>query len=167
MRLIFCTYPSLYSAVVLKTLWQIPDIQVVGVVCSTRVLRKDYSTFYGSWRQFVRSGPQYASYLWWITSGYRLLYRLKKRLTFDGLLEQYTAGPILYTDDINQVSAQNYLQDRQADFLLSAHFNQLIAPQTLTLPVVGCLNIHPSLLPDYKGVDPAFTLCLMVQYIRG
>ncbi|MBV5337183.1 MAG: hypothetical protein J0653_04220, partial [Deltaproteobacteria bacterium] len=27
-------------------------------------------------------------------------------------------------------------------------------PELLTLPPHGCLNIHPGLLPQYKGVDP-------------
>ena len=45
---------------------------------------------------------------------------------------------------------------QQADVMLSAHFNQLIKPEVLQIPHLKCLNIHPSLLPKYKGVDPVF-----------
>ena len=40
--------------------------------------------------------------------------------------------------------------------MLSAHFNQLVGSEALALDEMACLNIHPSLLPAYKGVDPAF-----------
>jgi len=40
--------------------------------------------------------------------------------------------------------------------VLSAHFNQLIKEPVLQLPQLAAINIHPSLLPAYKGVDPVF-----------
>ena len=42
------------------------------------------------------------------------------------------------------------------DLLVSAFFNQRLHAPALALPKRGCLNIHPSLLPEAKGVDPVF-----------
>lgn len=40
------------------------------------------------------------------------------------------------------------------DALLVVDFGQLILPPFLDLPRLGCLNIHPSLLPTYRGAAP-------------
>jgi methionyl-tRNA formyltransferase len=46
------------------------------------------------------------------------------------------------------------------DFLVSAFFNQRLHSAALSLSKYGNFNIHPSLLPDAKGVDPVFQ-CLL------
>src|SRR5690606_15106205 len=33
-------------------------------------------------------------------------------------------------------------------------FGQLIPPALLSLPPLGCINLHPSLLPKYRGASP-------------
>ena len=33
-------------------------------------------------------------------------------------------------------------------------FGQLIPPALLQLPPLGCINLHPSLLPKYRGASP-------------
>jgi len=32
----------------------------------------------------------------------------------------------------------------------------LVKPLVMSLARLGCLNVHPSLLPEYKGTDPVF-----------
>ncbi|TNF97855.1 MAG: hypothetical protein EP297_09615, partial [Gammaproteobacteria bacterium] len=49
-----------------------------------------------------------------------------------------------------------FLKNHPAEFMLTAYFNQLIQPQVLNLPGMVCINIHPSLLPHNRGVDPVF-----------
>jgi methionyl-tRNA formyltransferase len=44
--------------------------------------------------------------------------------------------------------------------LSSAFVNQRLNAASLALPARGCLNIHPSLLPEAKGVDPVFQAIL-------
>ncbi len=53
------------------------------------------------------------------------------------------------------------------DYLLSAHFNQLFKTEILTLPTIAALNIHPSLLPAYRGVDPVFYAMLRDEKYLG
>lgn len=38
--------------------------------------------------------------------------------------------------------------------LVSAFFDQRLHESALAAPARGCVNIHPSLLPDFRGVDP-------------
>jgi methionyl-tRNA formyltransferase len=58
--------------------------------------------------------------------------------------------PVLDTADINGPEARAFLQRLGPELLVSAFFNQKI---DTALPA---LNIHPSLLPAFKGVDPVF-----------
>ena len=42
------------------------------------------------------------------------------------------------------------------DLVCVACFNQRFPPALLSLPPLGCLNLHPSLLPKYRGPAPLF-----------
>lgn len=48
------------------------------------------------------------------------------------------------------------LRTFQPDVIAVACFSLLFPPQLLALPRFGCLNLHPSLLPDYRGPEPLF-----------
>lgn len=154
-RLILCTYPSLYSDLVLNKLLDMPEIELVGVVFSSRHGHSRTPHFATGLDHLRRSGIHYAGYLSVLTQLYPLLRRLMGRPTARQRLQQ--AGIAWHTSaDINSDTSVAFLEALKPDWLLSAHFNQLISPRVLSLPTQACLNIHPSLLPDLKGVDPAF-----------
>ncbi len=46
------------------------------------------------------------------------------------------------------------LYDMQPDIVIVAAFGQILPEQILTLPQYGCINIHASLLPKYRGAAP-------------
>lgn len=46
------------------------------------------------------------------------------------------------------------LSDVEPDILFSAYYRALLPPSALGIPLLGCLNIHPSLLPRYRGPTP-------------
>ncbi|WP_298607916.1 formyltransferase family protein [uncultured Thiothrix sp.] len=154
-RVVLCTYPSVYSEVVLHELLKSPAIELVGVFSSTRVLNKSDPRLRASIRQIQLSGIRYATYLFVITGLYTGLRWLFRKPSFK---QQLVAKKIarLETDDINSAESLDFLNNLQPDVLLSAHFNQLLKPEVLALPNLACVNIHPSLLPAFKGVDPAF-----------
>ncbi|HPE60020.1 MAG TPA: formyltransferase family protein [Thiolinea sp.] len=151
----FCTYPSLYSDLVLATLLKAAQVELVGVVCSSRVLSPRCHPFTGSLRQLWRSGWHYAFYLWLITDGCRLLRRWWYRNDLQRELKRRSI-PQWVTRDVNNAAGQAFVAGCGPDLILMAHFNQLLKEPLLSLPPLGCLNLHPSLLPDYRGVDPGF-----------
>lgn len=165
-RLIFCTYPSVYSDIVLDELLRSEAIDVVGIVASTRVLRKDYNHLLASIRQIQQSGLRYATYLFIITSVYAGLQRILRKPTLRQRL-LHAGIPLLATQDINDPAGVDFIQSLQAEILLSAHFNQLIKAPLLEAEAMRCLNIHPSLLPAYQGVDPAFYALLRREQTTG
>ena len=40
------------------------------------------------------------------------------------------------------------------DVIVVAAFGQILPPAVLDLPPLGCINVHPSLLPKYRGAAP-------------
>ena len=68
--------------------------------------------------------------------------------------------PGLTTRNINDAEGLRFLAACSPDLLVSAFFNQRLHATALALPARGCLNIHPSLLPEAKGVDPVFQALL-------
>jgi len=57
-----------------------------------------------------------------------------------------------YPDDAAQARAA--LQQAHADVALVAAYGLLLPPWVLALPRLGCLNIHASLLPRWRGAAP-------------
>lgn len=58
------------------------------------------------------------------------------------------------------VESETKLQTFHADLFIVAAYGALIPETILSLPRLGCLNIHPSLLPLYRGPSP-IQACLL------
>lgn len=46
------------------------------------------------------------------------------------------------------------MREKNPDLILVASFGQIIPKEILDIPKFGALNIHPSLLPEYRGPSP-------------
>jgi methionyl-tRNA formyltransferase len=57
-----------------------------------------------------------------------------------------------FADDA--VAAQRALQDAALDVLVVAAYGLILPPWVLAMPARGCLNIHGSLLPRWRGAAP-------------
>lgn len=44
----------------------------------------------------------------------------------------------------------------QVDLIVTASYGKILPPDLLELPRYGCINLHPSLLPEFRGADPIF-----------
>ena len=62
--------------------------------------------------------------------------------------------PVYAPNDINQPEWQDKIRDLQPDFLFSFYYRDLIGQPILDIPGAGCLNLHGSLLPRYRGRAP-------------
>lgn len=159
-KLVFCTYSSIYSSKVLEQLIADIDIDVVAIVNSTRVLRPSLNPINGAISQLRTSGLRYSVYLFLVTNFFKWMQPLTKLRKWPlrdvHALAEFNNIPIIDTRDINLTEVTGFIKKYEPDFLLCAHFNQLLKESILTLDKMQCINIHPSLLPSYKGVDPVF-----------
>ena len=62
--------------------------------------------------------------------------------------------PVLQPDNINAAAVLREFQPLELDLLVVAAFGQLFGSDLLALPRLGCINIHASLLPQWRGASP-------------
>lgn len=62
--------------------------------------------------------------------------------------------PVLAPDDPNAPEVVEALAKTEPDLLFSFYFRKLLRQPILELPRLGALNLHGSLLPDYRGRSP-------------
>jgi methionyl-tRNA formyltransferase len=59
------------------------------------------------------------------------------------------------------------LADFKPDVIVVAAFGQILPKAILELPRLGCINIHPSLLPRYRGASPVASAILAGDDFSG
>jgi len=62
--------------------------------------------------------------------------------------------PLLQPEKLAQPEARRQLQQWHPDLIVVAAFGQILRPEILALPQAGCLNVHASLLPRWRGAAP-------------
>lgn len=56
--------------------------------------------------------------------------------------------------NINSLDSIEKLKEIQPDFIVVAAFGQILKREVLDIPRYGCINVHASLLPKYRGAAP-------------
>jgi len=59
--------------------------------------------------------------------------------------------PIKLKDDVDLTQK---LKDLKPDFMIVVAFGQILTKEVLDIPKYGCINLHASLLPMYRGAAP-------------
>lgn len=62
--------------------------------------------------------------------------------------------PVFQPVKIKEPEAVEVLRGYGADVFVVAAFGQILSEEILTMPRYGCVNIHASLLPKYRGAGP-------------
>ncbi|MCQ2008909.1 MAG: methionyl-tRNA formyltransferase [Sporolactobacillus sp.] len=69
------------------------------------------------------------------------------------LAESY-AVPVLQPEKVRKAEAVKEILDFDADLLVTAAYGQILPESLLKGPRLGCVNVHASLLPAYRGAAP-------------
>lgn len=62
--------------------------------------------------------------------------------------------PVMQPEKLRQAEAVAEVAAWKPDLIVTAAFGQILPKAVLDLPVYGCLNVHGSLLPKYRGGAP-------------
>lgn len=62
--------------------------------------------------------------------------------------------PVIQPNRLSEPEAMEQLHAWQPDLIVVAAFGQLLRPEVLDLPQHGCINVHASLLPRWRGAAP-------------
>lgn len=61
---------------------------------------------------------------------------------------------VLQPESLKKPEAIEALQKLEADLFVVVAYGKIIPQSILDLPKLGCINVHPSLLPKYRGPSP-------------
>ncbi|MFZ0130075.1 MAG: formyltransferase family protein [Candidatus Dormiibacterota bacterium] len=64
--------------------------------------------------------------------------------------------PLIRAWRINDEHSRFELEELGLDAVVMASFDQIVGPRALAIPKHGWLNVHPSLLPAYRGPEPVY-----------
>jgi len=62
--------------------------------------------------------------------------------------------PVLQPERLRGVGAMEQLAGLAPDIIVVAAYGQILPPEILAVPKFGCINVHASLLPKYRGSSP-------------
>lgn len=75
--------------------------------------------------------------------------------------------PVFQPVKIREAEAVEKLRTYQADIFVVAAFGQILSEEILAMPKYGCVNIHASLLPKYRGAGPIQWAIINGEKITG
>ncbi len=63
--------------------------------------------------------------------------------------------------------AIEYLKELKPDFIIVVAFGQILTKEVLDIPRIGCINLHASLLPMYRGAAPLNWVVVNGEKVSG
>lgn len=73
----------------------------------------------------------------------------------------------LQTDNISNGDSLQALKDFKPDLMITAAFGQILTQEVLDIPKYGCINVHASLLPKYRGASPIQAAIIYGETVTG
>lgn len=74
---------------------------------------------------------------------------------------------VLQSDDVNQDEFLRNIKKYNPDFIVVVAFGQKLSPELLEIPEYGCINLHASLLPEYRGSSPIHKAIIDGKEVTG
>jgi methionyl-tRNA formyltransferase len=74
---------------------------------------------------------------------------------------------VLQPENFKSAETKRQLLELKPDTIVVAAFGQILPRSVLEIPAFGCINIHPSLLPKYRGVAPVPAAILNGEEFTG
>jgi len=88
-------------------------------------------------------------------SGFLYWWRKRQWLTLDELAYRYDVKTI-YTENLNEGKGLEALKALKPDLVVSLYFDQILKTEAIQVASIATINMHPGILPGYRGVWPGF-----------
>jgi len=75
--------------------------------------------------------------------------------------------PVVQPASLKEAGVVAQLANFRPDVIVVAAFGQMLPQSVLDIPAYGCINIHPSLLPKYRGASPVAAAILAGDEFTG
>lgn len=126
-----------------------------------RFQKKQYSTAAALPVLLKHFGPRFTAYLALSGLGAALPSLRRRSAGADGLLSFTQLArahgiPLVHSEDFSSEETLARLAPFGLDLFVTCMCDQILREPLLSRPPMGCVNIHASLLPDFRGVDSVF-----------
>jgi len=74
---------------------------------------------------------------------------------------------VVQPETLKDSNVVSYVASLSPDLIVVAAYGRIITSEILNLPEFGCLNVHPSLLPYYRGSSPVATAIMRGDEVTG
>lgn len=74
---------------------------------------------------------------------------------------------VMQSKNVNQKDFLDGLRKIKPDFIVVVAFGQKLSPELLEIPKYGCINLHASLLPEYRGSSPIHKAIIDGKKVTG
>lgn len=75
--------------------------------------------------------------------------------------------PVLQPHKVKEIEFQEQMSSLKPDLIIVVAFGQLLPKVLLDLPPLGCVNVHASLLPYYRGAAPIHWAIIKGEKVTG
>lgn len=75
--------------------------------------------------------------------------------------------PVYQYADMRRPEALAALRGLSPDLMVTASFGQILSQENLDVPPMGCVNVHGSLLPKYRGASPIQSAVIAGETVTG
>lgn len=75
--------------------------------------------------------------------------------------------PVYQFEDMRKPEAMAVLRELAPDLMVTASFGQILSQENLDVPPMGCINVHASLLPKYRGASPIQSAIIAGETVTG
>lgn len=83
-------------------------------------------------------------------------------------LEAQTLGlPVYQPEKVKSDEFTAFLRQMAPELIVVVAFGQLLSPDILAIPRYGCVNVHASLLPKYRGAAPIHRAVIAGEKVTG
>jgi len=165
-NIVIFTIDSLYSNIILDKLSHSFGHKISLICISDRYKGKHGSFFHQLKKNLTDSGMHFVNYLSIVFIYYKFLVIIfnwlnkiispDKNIKTIKQIAKINNISILKTEDINKKEVEEIIKKNNPDLIISVYFDQLIKDNIFSIPKYQTINLHPALLPDYKGPFPTF-----------
>lgn len=161
---IFTSKNNIYANKIIKELFLIRNIEIIGIV-ESNIIYPGKGNASAILSIFRKSGLSYLlsqiikfSFFKFGSALYSILSKKNRNnILFPyKILSKKINVPIYTEKDINSKTFIEKMFKSNPDLFISVFLNQIFKPELLSIPRIGALNIHPALLPAYRGLSPVF-----------
>tara|TARA_Y100000294_G_C8531339_1_gene327073 strand:- start:160 stop:1008 length:849 start_codon:yes stop_codon:yes gene_type:complete len=159
--IVVTTKDHMYSNMIIRKLMTLSTVQIVGIVEGVSAINNK-TPLQALYYYYRVSGLMYV----WIQITKMLAFltlrkacsilNLRKSIYYPFQKEKDERCAIIRTKNINAGSVIDKINKLKPDIILSLFTGLIFKVDVLALPKNGCINLHPSMLPAYKGVSPVF-----------